>query len=199
MLNDPKTYKKTNIENRLKISCDLDAENPRKSVYSNLGYFITVDREYNSPDDNPILQKIIEETGDYAKNQKEHIYLIKKEFEKKTNEKILEIYPVCKFEHSCIYYKLGTFKGFDYSNNGFYIVTEKTNEEIGAKKEDFEEIIIQELKNYNNWINGEFYKFILLDENGEFEDCCGGFEDLESIRQCLPEIYKNDDLTQYII
>lgn len=197
MINNQKTYKKTIIENRLKISYDLDAESPRND--SNLGYFITVDRKYNSPDNNPILEQIIKETGDYANNQEEHISLIKKEFEDKTNEKILAIYPVCKFEHSLIHYIIGTLKGFDCSNNGFYIVTEKTSEEIGAKKEDFEEIIKQELEAYNNWINGTFYKFILLDENGEFEDGCGGFEDLESIREYLPEIYKNDELTQYII
>lgn len=193
-----KTIKKTIETPKLVIEYDGDTTSPR-DMCSNLGYFITVDRNYYSPDEQgKHRQDIIKETGERATSQKEHIELIKKSWKMTTDEKVLAIYPITKYEHSVVSYSLGTQHGFDYSNNGFYIVTDKTQKELGTKKKDFEKVIIQELEEYNKWLNGECYQFCLYNEQGEVEDSCGGFYDIEEIREYLPDEWKNEDLTEYL-
>ena len=187
-----KTYKKTVELPRLKIEYEEDAESPRE--WTTLGYFITIDNRMKSPDNNEELKTIIKETGEEAKNVKDHIRRIKKEF----SEKIIAIYPISKYEHSEVGYFLGSTFGFDYSNNGFYIVTDKTAKELGAKRKDFEKIIKDELNIYNKYINGEVYSFMLYDKNGKLEDSCGGFYNIEDIREYLPEEWKNEDLNNYL-
>lgn len=195
-----KTYTQTRIttEPRLVIEYDESPESPRE--WSNLGYFITVDRNYSSPDKNETLERIVKETGEEATDQANHIDLITKRVEDELNEHVEAIYPICKYEHSGVAYSLGTSHGFDYSNNGFYIVTTKSRAEIGVKKDKkaFERFIEDELKVYNQWANGEVYRFTLYDETGEVEDSCSGFYDIESIRENLPEEFKDEDLDEYV-
>ena len=38
----------------------------------------------------------------------------------------------------------------------------------------------------------------IVKETGEIEDSCGGFYDIEDIREHLPEEFKSEDLTAYI-
>jgi len=187
----------TETKPRLEIRHDDDTESPRK--WSNLGYFITQDRNYHSPDKNETLQRIIKETGQVADSQAEHIAMIKREIGTDTDEKVIAIYPIAKYEHSGVVYKLGTIHGFDYSNNGFYIITDKTQKEIGTPKKSFEKVIKDELDIYNKWANGEVYRFVLYDINGEFEDSCGGFYDIEDIREHLPKEWEKEDLKEYLI
>lgn len=188
--------KKTIEINKLVIEYDSYSSSPRS--WSNLGYFITADNRQNSPDDNQNFIKILKETGNEATSQEEHIEIIKSRIENETDEKVLKIYPVCKYEHGGINYFLGTRQGFDYSNCGFYIITEKTQKEVGTDEKDWEKIINQELENYNQWINGEVYSFILYDDNGDIADSCGGLYGLDDIKDYLPAEFKDEDLTQYI-
>lgn len=190
-----KTYKKTVELPILEISYDNYPSSPRE--WSNLGYFITVDSHYYSPDKNNTIEHIVKETGDEASNQNEHMELIKKAIKKETGEKVIAIYPIVKYEHSRIVYKIGTVHNFDYSNNGFYIITDKTAKELGANKKSFLEIITQELDVYNKYINGEVYQFCLYNDNGEVEDSCCGFYDIEDIRGYLPREWDNVDLLDY--
>lgn len=192
-----KTYTETITRERpcLEVWHDDSTESPRE--WDNLGYFIAVDRNYYSPDRHPEFERIIKETGDEATDQADHMERIKKEIEEQ-GEKILAIYPVGKYEHSGVCYYLGTRHGFDYSNNGFYIVTKKSAEIIGAKKKDFEDIIRAEIKTFNSYMNGEVYGYTLYDEAGELIDSCGGFYSLNDIRESLPEEYKNEDLSEYM-
>lgn len=190
-----KTYKKTIELPVLEISYDNYPSSPRE--WSNLGYFITCDRDYYSPDINNTIEHIVKETGDEASNQKEHMELIKKAIKKETGEKVVAIYPVVKYEHSGIAYKLGTVHNFDYSNNGFYIITDKTAKELGASKKSFLRIIAQELEVYNKYVNGEVYQFCLYNDNGEIVDSCSGFYDIEDIREYLPKEWKNEKLSDY--
>jgi len=194
-----KIYKETVEKPRLIIKYDECPESPRE--WSTLGYFLTSDRNYYSPDGkrNPEIQNIMEETGNEANNLENHIELMKKRIEEEIGEKVLAIYPIVKYEHSGISYSLGYQKGFDYSNNGFYIITDKSQKETGIEKDNFEKSIENELKNYNKYANGEIYRFTLLDENGEIEDSCCGFYEIEDIRDNLPEEWKDEDLNQYLI
>lgn len=195
-----KTYQKTTTttEPRLVISHDDMTPSPRED--SNLGYWITIDREYESPDNHLDFEEIIKETGDEANSQAEHIEMIKKEIESRLGDKIVAIYPTVKYEHGGVSYSLGEKHGFDYSNNGFYIITEKTLKEIGVdnNEEAMKRIIIAEIQDYNKWINGEVYRFMLYDEAGEIEDSCGGFYDLETMKEYLPAEWKDENLEDYL-
>jgi len=193
-----KTYKETRIidKPRLVIVHD-DSESPRE--WTNLGYFITQDNDCESPDKNDPLQYVIKETGDVATDLENHIKLIKEQYEEATNEKVIKIYPVVKYEHSRVVYSLGASYGFDYSNNGFYIITKESQKEQGTEPRHFEEVIKQEIDLYNKYINGDVYRFTLYDKEGEDLDSCGGFYDIEDIREHLPKEWKNEGLEEYII
>lgn len=193
-----KTIKQTITKEipKLEIShCDY-TESPRK--WSNLGYFITCDRNYHSPDRHEVLETIVKRTGQEATSQAEHMKLIKIAINSLGGDKVKAIYPICKYEHSGVVYKLGSFSGFDYSNNGFYIITDKTQKELGTDKKDFEKVIKEELEVYNKYANGEVYQYCLYDDNGEVADSCGGFYDIEDIREYLPEEWSKEDLTEYV-
>jgi len=192
-----KTYKKTTEQPLLKIMYDSDPESPRNDT--NLVYIITWGSRYSSPDKNETMEYIVKKTGDYANSQEDHIKRIKEEIESQTDEKVLAIYPICKYEHGGISYSLGSNFGFDYSNNGFYIVTDKTNEEIGATEDRFEDIIKGEIETYNKYANGEVYGFKLYDEDGNEIDSCWGFYDIEHIKEHLPEEWENEDLKEYLV
>lgn len=189
------TYNKTTDEPRLTITYDQTPESPRN--WTNLGYFITKDSRHNSPDSHEGMERIVATTGDIADSQEHHIKLIKEEIEEQTDLKVLAIYPVTKYEHGGVSYSLGTRHGFDYSNNGFYIVTDKGQEEAGIKTKDFEKTIKAELAVFTQWCNGEVYQFTLYDNNGEHEDSCSGFYDIADIREHLPEEFKDEDLQDY--
>lgn len=190
------TYKTTIEKPRLVIEHD-DAESPRE--WGNLGYFVTIDSEMHSPDDNQEVMEIIKSCGDIAKDQIDHMALITTAIKSYLNEKVLAIYPIVKYEHSSIVYKLGKIKGYDYSNNGFYIVTDYSRKDLGTKKKDFLKVINQELEDYNKWVNGEVYRYTLFDLAGEWVDSCGGFYDIEDMRNYLPEEFKNERLVDYRI
>jgi hypothetical protein len=183
------------------IKYDEDAESPR-NWDCNLGYFYTSDSGYHSPDGNDSdIYRIMTETGDEADNQADHIKRMKKRINAETDEKILAIYPIVKYEHSGVSYSLGTAHGFDYSNNGFYIITDKSYKDSGyTKKTDkaFREMIRAELNSFNDWLNGNIYRFMLYDKDGEIEDSCGGFYGIEDIREYLPKEWEKENLEEYL-
>lgn len=202
------TITKTITVPKLAIKYDTDSESPRE--WSNLGYFITSERNYQSPDGNKrnakhgnyqpawLLQEIMESTADEANNTAEHMDLIGKRFDDQSDdEKVLAIYPVNRYEHSGVVYSLGEKHGFDYSNCGFYIITDKTAKESGIKAKDYEKVIKQELEVYNKYANGEVYGFTLYGDNGEVEDSCWGFYDIDDIKDHLPTEFKDEDLQDY--
>ena len=194
------TETKTIRKPQLEISYYEDAESPR-AMQCNVGYFITCDNKYNSPDDNELLKTIIENTAQRAGDQIDHMELIEEEVLECLEEKVLEIMPVCKYEHGNVVYRLGTGSGFDCSNNGFYIVTDKTLQNAGLDKTELaglEDIISAELEEYTQWCNGEIYEYRLLGENGELVDACSGFTDINRIKEFLPEEWQNEEMSEYM-
>ena len=193
-----KTFTKTTVttEKLLKISYDMDAESPRDND-GNLGYFITKDSKYSSPDKNEQLENIMCTSADEAQNQEDHIQIMSNLINTETEEQVIAIYPIVKYEHSGISYSLGQINGFDYSNNGFYIITDKTQKASGVKKANFEKAIKEELEIYNQYANGEVYQFVLFDEDGEVVDSCGGFYNIDDIKEYLPEDWKDENMQNY--
>jgi len=187
-----KTYKQIIKKPSLEISYSEGCESPRS--WTTLGHFITIDRRYESPDKNTELEAIIKGGGDICNSQAEHIEYIKKHYQ---SEKVLAVYPIVKYEHGGVSYSLGTKHGFDYSNNGFYVVTNKKQKELGTSKKYFEEAIKDELEVYNKYVNGEVLQYCLYDENGDFVDSCGGFYSIDEIRESLPKEWENEDLNNY--
>ena len=191
-----KTFTKEVQELRLQIRHDDMAESPR--LYDDvLGYFVTKERNRFSPDMGMEAEDIVVSTGEEANSQQEHMDMIKAAIEK-TGEKVQAIYPIVKYEHGGVKYMLSARQGFDYSNCGFYIVTDKTNV-MDEPKAEFEKIIQAELDLFNAWVNGEIYRFTLFNEDGEETDSCGGFVNIEDIRAHLPKDWSSEKLEDYIV
>lgn len=195
-----KTYTKTVEQTlpRLVIEHEDCPESPR--TWDNLGYFITVSRKSYSPDKNEEMERIIAETGEEANTQKEHMAMIKRRLKNDMGEKVIAIYPVNKYEHSGVTYSLGTVHGFDNSNNGFYIITKKSAELIGTpkNKKAFERVINGELETFNAWVNGDVYCYTSYDKNGEVDNSCCGFYDLEDIKADLGKEWSKENMRDYL-
>lgn len=194
-----KTFKKEIEKPRLVIKY-CNSESPR--TWSNIGYFITVSNKMLSPDNNKEIISIVKNTQYEVNNVFEHMDAIKEEIKNQLNEEVIYITPLCKYEHNRISYLVGTKTGFDYSNNGFYIVTkESANEILGNNynEENIVNIIQSEIETYNQWVNGEVYEYILYNENGNVEDSCCGFYSLEEIKGCLPKDFDDEDMEDYLI
>lgn len=204
------TYTQQIEKPRLVIQYDSDAESPRK--WDNVGHFFTKESRYNSPDgtSHPLYQ-IMVETGDEATSTDNHIELIRErahEAFKASAPKdgnshdedlhIIEVHPVYRYEHGNVAYRRGKAGGFDYSNCGFYIVTAQSISGETHTAESLAKCIDDELETYTKWANGDVYGFTLYNEQGEHEDSCYGFYDIEDIREHLPEEWKDAKLEDFI-
>ena len=189
-----KTYIKSITAPRLVITYDNDAQNPRDDDGC-IGYFMTAEDHRQSPDQDVDLERIVRNCGQMAESLEEHIKEVTRAIEEERDEKVLAIYPVYRYEHGGVMYKRGTASGFDYSNCGLYIITDKTAD--GVEEKDFIRIVDAEIATYTQWVNGEVYGYTLYSESGQFEDSCWGFYSIEDIRESLPEEWKDEDLTQY--
>ncbi len=194
-----KTYTKTTITQSplLVIEYDSCPESPRHD--SNVGYFLTKQGKYKSPDGNDCdLYHTMLETGDVATSTTHHMEMIQKE-----HEDIVYITPVYRYEHGNIVYRRGTAHGFDVSNCGFYIVTTDSLKETHGTDtpttEQIEQLIDQELDTYTCYVNGDVYRFTLYDEQGEITDSCGGFYCMDDIKQFLSDEWKDEDMEDYFI
>lgn len=193
-----KTFKKIIKKPRLKIYYD-SIESPRLDN-SNVGFLTIVSNKRNSPDEK--FYEIVSNTASLAHNTNHHIELIKSEIEKNFNEKVLFVYPINTYEHSNISFSIGTKNGFDFSNNGFFIVTEESNKSIFGSSVDETEIkncIENELSMYSQWCNGEIYAFKLFNKKGKLVDSMTGFYSIDDIMAYLPDSWKNENLKNYLI
>src|SRR5699024_7719337 len=170
--------------------------------WDNIGYFITCERNYMSPDGNyKGMQDIVKKEQYNATNRDEHINLVKNEINRITDEEVLYIFPITRCEHGHVTYFVGDSGGFDYSLCGMYIITRKSLENTGVAAKNEErilEIINNELENYNKWVNGSIYQFTLYDERGEEVDSLGDLYSFEEIMEYLPKEFENEYLEYYL-
>lgn len=193
-----KSYEITVKKPMLEIRHDECPTSPRE--WSNLGMFIISSRKYISPDNEPTIKSVVEETANMVENADEHMDKIKSELTKIGIEAVY-VTPIATYEHGARHYMRGVRTGWDYSNNGMYIVTRKSCEELGVDPDDtdaIERIIDNELSHYTMYANGEVYHYTLYNEYGDIEDSCGGFYEIEAMKEYLPESWADEDLTEYI-
>lgn len=191
-----KTYTTTIEKPRLEVWYDQHCESPRSDT--NLGYFITCEQRYMSPDRNEDMEFIVRETSEMASNQEEHIKLIAERFADDLDEQVLWIYPICRYEHSAVKYYRGTGKGFDSSNCGFYIITAESLKEYGEHSKPIEALIDGELEAYTAYANGEVYGFTEYNDKGEMIESVGGFYELDDMKDYLGKEWKDENLYDYI-
>lgn len=199
------TYTKSIItqEPCLSIYHDTFADSPRdRRMYEPLGTFITNEKNYRSPDGTESIEwHAMNDTASEATSTENHAELIEK-YLQDNNIKVYCVYPVCRYEHGNVIYRLSNGeKGFDISNSGFYIVTDDNIVKYGNGKMTTKEVISivkRELQEYTDYVNGEVYSFELLDELGELQESGGNIYDLDELKSMLPDAYKNTNLYDLI-
>lgn len=172
---------------KIEIETDSDSDNPRN--WSNLGEFCVSNRsKYLENESDFDLESL-----DLKRLRKTHIIL-----------------PVSVYDHSGVsIYIGGKCDRWDSGQIGWYIVSkEKIKQEFNVKRispklrERVTEYLENEVKTFNQWLNNEVYCFTLY-HNGEEEDSCGGFYDIEDIYEYLPDEYTNaftvEEMKQHIV
>jgi hypothetical protein len=183
----------------LKITSDTYPVSPRITKQT-IGYFITIQESYRSPDENEIFKEAIQKTRVHLKTPRTHALHASKEYEKMTGEKISQVFPITVYDYlGIIKYKLVNFDDPNTKIIAFYFVKQITAERRCLDEEDCKKIIEKELKMYNNYINGWLYKFELYNRYGKIVKALGGFNTIEEIREHLPKQWKEENLEQYFI
>lgn len=109
------------------------------------------------------------------------------------------VLPLSVYDHSGVsIYIGGKCDAWDSSRIGWYIVSrEKIRKEYSVKRispkllEKVKNIMVNEIKTFNAYINGEVYEYSLL-HNGDEVDSCGGFyDDTDEYRGYVRDMYEH--------
>jgi len=136
-------------------------------------------------------------------------------------EKNFYVFSIDCYEHSSITFSIsgtGTQCQFDTakfvwviaipkSYNGYDIKewnrsTNRDNpeaKEVIVTEEEANQIAIGEINEYNQYINGEVYQFVLFDNDGDTIDSCSGFHDINDIKDQLPKEWADESMEQYLV
>ena len=187
------TYTKTIQKPRLEIYHDNDSDCPLE--WYNMSTMVL---KYLSSHCNSEIMEALMDTYDECKNSEDHLDLMTKEVERILDAKVVYSNFISKYEHSGVSFSLGITNGWDSGINGMVFVTEEDMNEYYLELEEVENRVLTEIHTLNSWVNGDVYRFKLYDSEGEEEDSCGGFYDLEDIREELPEEFQEEELQKYI-
>lgn len=150
----------------LKVEIDEDPINPRID-YENIGVMLCWHRKYSLGDKNP--------------------YSMPQDFynDKELQDSIAVKLSVFMLDHSGLYLRHRPFldvdpQGFDSGKIGVIYATKSAVEkEYGSLSEETlqktRECLIQEIKEYDNYLNGSYYYFTIEGLEGECLDSCGSF------------------------
>ena len=178
-----KTYEKIVTSPRLVISQDEYAESPRECEYTSK-LVIQTHRQYSFPN---------ELDFDFNNNSKEEF----NEFIQ-SQEKEYFIFSLDCYIHSGVSFSLsweGIQCAFDTSNNcGYILIKKEENLTIEDARKDAE----VQIEEYNAYLNGDIYSFILYDKDGKIEDSCWGFYNIGDIRGYLPKEFDGECLHEYL-
>jgi len=158
----------------VEICIDRDARDPRQEV----DHFTTLacwHREYNLGD-----RKIERQSASELKED--------------VGEKILAILPLYLYQHSGITMRCGPFSDpWDSGQVGWAYITEKQADALGKSTDEsqqdyFERVIREEVAEYDCYLTGEVYGYVVKDADGDVLDSCWGFYgDLDYVRQAARE------------
>lgn len=165
----------------LKVGIDDDPLNPRKD-YEHLGQLLCWHRRYCLGDDNPYEypQKFIEDKELQAQIAvKIDVYLMDHGNLYLAHHNFLHVDPQC----------------FDSGKVGIIYATKSVVEkEYGNLSDEAlqktRECLIQEIKEYDNYLNGSYYYFTIEGLEGECLDSCGSFSG-NSMEDILKEMKEN--------
>lgn len=152
----------------LRIEQDLDPMSPRENC--NLGTMVCFHKRYNFGDSHDY------HPGDYA-GWDDLQEAIEKEHD------IAVILPIYMFDHSGTTLRTTPFScPWDSGQVGFIFITkEKVRYEYSRKKMSRKltsrivTYLVNEVQEYNQYVNGDVWGFIIEDDNGEHLDSCWGF------------------------
>jgi len=165
--------------------CDF-VENPRE--WDNLGTMVCFHRRYDLGDKHNYNH------NDYDSWEEMERAIIK-------NENVAVILPLYLYDHSGITMNTTGF-GCDWDSGqvGFiFISKQKALQEYGGKivtkklKERLVTYLTNEVETYDQYISGDVYQFEILDENGEFEDSCGGFYGSDITKNGILDYVSSED------
>lgn len=171
----------TKVIPKLQIWQDEDAESPRE-WNDNTKLCIRKHHQYNFPNE-------LAYDFDYEGEEGEEDTRLKDYF----------VFPLDCYIHGWLSFSLawqGTQCRFDtYNNVGFIVYPRIATESI--TEEQAREVCMQEIEEYNKYMNWEVYWFTLYWEDWEVEDSCGWFYDIEDIKENLPDEWKDEKLYDY--
>lgn len=165
------SYKGYNIV----TSYDEDCASPRE--WDTLGNFYSNRRSYNP--DNLTIMDLGETEEERHKNLKEN-YLF---------------YPVSFYEHSGI--SIGAMQfgmlsdlnnwGWDSGLFGFYAVRKDNKEVQSMSVEEIKKVLLNEIKIFNDYLNGQCFGYEIQNWDGDVVDSCFGYIGEEAYQQMKEE------------
>lgn len=84
--------------------------------------------------------------------------------------------PVYCYQHSCIMLSTAPFScPWDSGQIGFIFMSKKTfEEEYSGNITTATRVLVGEVEEFSNYLNGDIYGYIIKDENGDIIDSCWG-------------------------
>jgi hypothetical protein len=191
LLHDNKAVESYEVDGKVvRIFPDEIAESPRSDT--NLGIMALFHNRYTFPNEADI------KADDFGGWQEMEKYLVKE-------KKAVIILPVYLYEHSGLYFKIGSWHGllpqghaeFDSGQVGFIYATQKQldewygkisqKEKLKKAEEDFK----AEVDTYTQYSNGDIYGFKITDvRTGKDLDSCWGFYGIDEAKEGAKENIK---------
>ncbi len=159
----------------VKIYQDGDGESPRD--WDNLGRMVCFHRRYELGDRHNLSSA---DFGNWAEVEE---YLIHE-------MGAFLIFPLYLYDHSGLHMKIGSFSGrlpaghaeFDSGQVGFIYCTKQAildnwgyKRVTGPLTERARQLLVAEVEEYDQYLAGDVYGYVVEDEDGEHVDSCGGF------------------------
>lgn len=104
-------------------------------------------------------------------------------------ERAVCVLPLSLYDHSGVTMFVGhrhpfDSAGWDTTTVGFIYATPDDMVKAGIELDDVEKILRQEVDIYDDWLRGEIFCWMVLDENGDILDACGGYVgDIDLVRE----------------
>lgn len=158
----------------LRIEREQDTESPRRD-FDNLWTWVSNNRTYFSSDKNA-NESVLDEYFDFDGDEDDVMEI----------GEIYLIVPIYAYIHGGCTVSLNKFSDLFDSGVGFVAYVAKADlEKNGISEENAIEELRGEVEMYDLWLNGNTFWYELTDENGNFDDSCGGFFGIKSLVSSL--------------